>query len=79
MSDDAVTLRRTADELVRHAMATEDLNERGRMISLAAHWHMRAVEIERGPAVGSFDVELDLEELATSPVIEAELDRDGSA
>ncbi len=51
---DAAAYRKNADELLALALKTADPIERGRMISLAAKWHMQAQEIERGPTPDDF-------------------------
>ena len=38
------TFQKRADELLRKATATHDLAERSRLITKAAHWHMKAAE-----------------------------------
>jgi hypothetical protein len=57
---DAATYRQNADELLQLALRSTDPTERGRMISLAASWHMRAADIERGSAPNREDFSLDL-------------------
>ena len=39
------TFQKLADELLRRATATHDLAERSRLITAAAHWHMKAAEV----------------------------------
>jgi hypothetical protein len=45
---DVAVYRQNADELMRLALTAMGSAERARMIALAAEWHMRAQDIERG-------------------------------
>jgi hypothetical protein len=48
-----------ADEILKLALQTADLNERGRLIGLASHWHMMAADIDKGLFPTADDFALD--------------------
>ena len=59
---DAAVYRENADKLLELALRTENEIERGHLISVAAQWHMRAADLERGgplPGLDDLDFELD--------------------
>ena len=70
MSESSI-YRENGDRLLELALRTENVIDRGRLIGLAAQWHMKAADLERGTLPGLDDLELDLDLGPMAPLREA--------
>lgn len=52
MSDDEQDYRERAEALLKLAAGADNMNERGRLIDEAMHWHNRALDLQEDDGFG---------------------------